>query len=124
VHLETVFSAYNNQPCVNCHLTETPQYKGGFLYDGPNSNTTVGEATVTLRPANGAPLTAVTGPDGMFFFGTPGTNTTAQQIPTPYTACVSKCPTPELCSLPNSHTTDADCGTCHDTYTEASVYLQ
>jgi len=124
VHLETVFSAYNNQPCVGCHVTETPQYKGGFLYDGPNSSTTVAEATVTLRPANGAPLTAVTGPDGMFFFGTVGTTTTARQIPTPFTACVSKCPTSEICSLPNEHTTDADCGTCHDTYTEPPVYLQ
>ena len=124
VHLEAVYSAYNNQPCVNCHSTETPQYKGGFLYDDPSGDTTVPEATVTIRPAAGPELTAVTGPDGMFFFGTVGITTTAQAIPTPYTACVSKCPTSEICSLPNEHITDADCGTCHDTYTESPVYLQ
>jgi hypothetical protein len=122
VHPESVYSA-RNAPCASCHLTETPQYKGGFLYEGPDSRTTVAEATVTLIPAQGPALTAVTGPDGMFFFGTVGINTTAQEIPAPYTACVSKCPTSEICSLPNEHTTDADCGTCHDSYTEDPVYL-
>ncbi len=124
IHLENIYSATANQPCVNCHLNVTPNYKGGFLYDAPDGTTTVAEATVTLRPATGTPLTAVTGPGGMFFFGTVGSTTTAQAIPVPYTACVSKCPTSEICSLPNQHTTDADCGTCHDTWTTDKVYLR
>jgi len=124
VHLEKIYSASANQPCVNCHQNVTPNYKGGFLYDAPDGTATVAEATVTLKPAAGAPLTAVTGPDGMFFFGTVGSTTTAQAIPFPYTACVSKCPTSEICSLPNQHTTDADCGTCHDTWTTGKVYLR
>ncbi|MBN2197447.1 MAG: carboxypeptidase regulatory-like domain-containing protein [Polyangiaceae bacterium] len=124
VHLEQVYSTTSNQPCVNCHLDVTPNYKGGFLYDGATSSTTIAEATITLKPASSPPLVAVTGPDGMFFFGTVGTTTTAQAIPTPYTACVSKCPTSEICSLENQHTTDADCGTCHNGTTTGKVYLR
>jgi hypothetical protein len=121
VHLEKLYSATSNQACASCHAN--PTYVGGYLYDGPTSTKTVAGATLTIKPASGTSLTAVTGPDGMFFFGTNGINTTAQTIPVPYTACVSKCPTATLCSETNKHTTNADCGTCHDTYTEKSVYL-
>ncbi len=122
VHLESGFSVANNQPCRNCHAD--PTFVGGYLYDGPTSTKTVAEATIVLKPASGAAVTTVTGPGGMFFFGTNAIKTTVQTIPTPYTACVSKCPTAELCSITNGHTTDADCGTCHDGSTEKSVYLR
>jgi hypothetical protein len=125
VHLESVYSTYNNQPCVNCHLSATPNYKGGFLYDGPDSTTTVAGATITLTPDDGsAPLTAIAGPDGMFFFGTYGQTTTADEIPTGYIACVSKCPTSAVCSAPGSHPTGDDCGTCHNGSTTGKVYLR
>lgn len=120
-HLESGFSVTNNQPCVNCH--ELP-YIGGYLYDGPTSSKTVAEATLVVTPASGTPLTAVTGPDGMFFFGTDATVTVPQAITAPYTACVSKCPTATVCSITNGHTTTADCGTCHDGTTTGKVYLQ
>jgi hypothetical protein len=122
VHLENVYSVTNLQPCTNCHAE--PDYIGGFLYDGPTSAKTVAEATIVLTPASGSPVTTVTGPDGMFFFGTNGITTTVQTIPTPYTACVSKCPTAAVCSITNGHTTNADCGTCHNNSTTDKVYLR
>jgi hypothetical protein len=121
VHLETVYSAYNNQPCTNCHAD--PDYIGGFLYDGPTSNRTVPEATVTLTSTNGTRLTAVTGPDGMYFFGRNDVITTPESLSPPFTPCVSKCPIGTICS-PTEHTTTADCGTCHDTYTRDKQYLR
>jgi hypothetical protein len=60
----------------------------------------------------------------MFFFGTNATKTVPQSIPTPYTACVSKCPTAAVCSKTNEHTTSADCGTCHDGSTTDKIYLK
>jgi len=124
VHLETVYSASSNQPCSGCHFAPKPAYTGGFLYDGPTGTNTVAEATIVLTPASGSPVTTVTGPGGMFFFGTNGITVTTQAIPTPYTACVSKCPTAAVCSLINQHTTSDDCGTCHDGSTTSKVYLQ
>ena len=125
VHLESVFSATNNQPCSGCHYPEKPPvYVGGFLYDDPAGAKTVAEATIVLTPATGSPVTTVTGPDGMFFFGTNGITVTTQTIPTPYTACVSKCPTAAVCSLTNQHLTGDDCGTCHDGSTTTKVYLK
>ena len=91
---------------VACQICHDLAYTGGFLYDGVNSTTTVAQATVTLTPASGAPpLTAVTGPDGMFYFE--GT------VPAPYSVCVSKCPD-TVCSEASTHSTSADCRTCHD----------
>lgn len=126
VHVESIYSATSNQPCSGCHFAPKPEYKGGYLYDGPTSSKTVAEATIVLTPTNGSPITTVTGPDGMFFFGTNGINTTTQSIPSSYTACVSKCPTVAVCSKtnPNAHITNADCGTCHDGSTTDRVYLK
>jgi hypothetical protein len=109
VHLETIYSAYNNLPCTGCHAD--PDYIGGFLYDGPTSMQTVAGATVTLTSANGT-LTAVTGPGGMYFFGKYSVNTTPDALSPPFKPCVSKCPIGTICS-PTDHTTTADCGTCH-----------
>lgn len=122
VHLESGFSVTNNQPCRNCHAE--PTYVGGYLYDGPTSSKIVAEATLELTGSNGSVVKTVTGPDGMFFFGTNAIKTTVQTIPVPYTACVSKCPTARVCSIKNEHTTDADCGTCHDGNTTDKVYLR
>jgi hypothetical protein len=124
VHLESVYSATSNQPCAGCHFAPKPVYVGGFLYDGPTSTKTVDGATIVLTPASGSAVTTVTGPGGMFFFGTNGTTVTPQTIPTPYTACVSKCPTSAVCSETNKHTTSDDCGSCHDGYTTSKVYLK
>jgi hypothetical protein len=120
VHLETVYSAANNLPCVGCHAD--PDFIGGFLYDGPTGIQTVAEATITLTPGNGSALTAVTGPDGMYFFGRNGITAVPESLPTPYTPCVSKCPTGTICS-PTQHTTNADCGTCHG-WTRDKLYLR
>lgn len=120
VHLPAI---YSESACVSCHSDPKPTYKGGYLFDGPNSTKPVAEATITLTPADGSPVTVVTGHDGMFFFGTPGTKTTTIDIPTPYTACVSKCPIGTICSKELEHTTDDDCAKCHDTFTEGRVYL-
>lgn len=124
VHAEKIYSATNNQPCAGCHFEPKPVYVGGFLYDGPTGTKTVSEATIVLTPSSGSPVTTVTGPDGMFFFGTNGITVSTQTIPTPYTACVSKCPTAAVCSLTNQHTTSDDCGTCHDGSTTTKVYLK
>jgi len=124
VHLETIYSATQNMACVYCHSNVTPSYKGGFLYDGPESTTTVEGATITLAPEDGSPpLTAVTGPGGMFFFGNYGTTTTASEIPAGYAPCVSKCPTSAICSTAAEHPNNADCGTCHNNLTTGKVYL-
>jgi hypothetical protein len=96
-------TSYDGQACWVCHGKGI--YTGGFLYDGVTSNTTVARATITLTPANGSPLTAVTGPGGMFYF--PGT------ISAPYTTCVSKCDQ-KVCSADGTHPTADDCRTCHD----------
>jgi hypothetical protein len=115
---------YGNQPCSGsgCHTAPKPVFKGGFLYEGPTSSTTVVEATITLTPAGGVPVTAVTGPDGMFFFGTVGATSTAKEFTAPYTACVSKCPL-SLCSIANGHTTTDDCQTANCHSPERKVYL-
>lgn len=94
---------YDDQECWICH--DKGKYTGGFLYDGMTSNTPVARATVTLTPKSGAPLTAVTGPFGLFYF--PGT------IKAPYTACVKKCQD-SICSADGTHTTPDDCRACHD----------
>lgn len=125
VHTERGYSTTQNRPCIGCHAIETPNYKGGFLYDGPEGTATVAEATVTLKPDDGSPaLTATTGPDGMFFFGDYGQTTSAAEIPAGYVACVSKCPTSEICSPAGTHPTNDDCGTCHDNATTGRVYLR
>lgn len=121
-HVERVFG---NQPCseVGCHSDPKPVFKGGYVYDGVTSSKTVAEATVTLTPKSGKAVTAVTGPDGMFFFGTIGSTSTAIEFAAPYTACVSKCPL-TVCSAKNSHTTTEDCQTsnCHNS--ELKIYLE
>jgi hypothetical protein len=121
-HNEPVFG---NQPCSGggCHRAPKTVFQGGFLYDGPTSTTTVGEATVTVTPSSGNPLKMVTGIDGMFFVGTIGDETTPVALTPPYTVCVSKCPT-TICSTKNGHTTTTDCQTsgCHDSYMK--VYLK
>jgi hypothetical protein len=94
---------YDTQACWVCH--DKGVYTGGFLYNGITSSTTVSNATVTLTPTSGSPLTAATGPGGMFYF--PGT------IAAPYTACVSKCES-KVCSAADTHTTPDDCRTCHN----------
>jgi hypothetical protein len=111
-----------NQPCANCHAE--PTYVGGYLYDSPRGSGTIAEATLELTGSDGTVVKTVSGPEGMFFFGTNGINTTVQAIPVPYTACVSKCPTSRLCSVTNGHTTNADCGTCHDASIDDNVYLR
>jgi hypothetical protein len=123
VHLS---SMYGTASCVadGCHGAPKPIYKGGYLFDGPTSKKTVAGATLKLIPKDGETVTAVTGPDGMFFFGSTGQKVTTKQIQTPYTACVSKCPTQEICSNPDEHTTDDDCAVCHDTYTTDKIYLR
>jgi hypothetical protein len=121
VHSEPIYNPKSNQPCIACH--ELP-YIGGYLYDGPTSAKTVAEATIEVIPESGSPLTAISGPDGMFFFGTNAAVTVPQALTAPYTACVSKCPTEKVCSIPNGHTTTADCGSCHDGSTADKVYLQ
>jgi hypothetical protein len=89
-----------------CQICHDLLYTGGFLYAGLDSDTPVAQATFTLTPVDGSPpLTAVTGPGGMFYF--PGT------VPAPYTICASKCPD-TVCFGPEEHATDADCRTCHD----------
>ncbi|HEY5958078.1 MAG TPA: hypothetical protein VIV60_16055, partial [Polyangiaceae bacterium] len=121
-HSEFVFG---NQPCSGsgCHRAPKPVFKGGFLYEGPDSTKTVADATVTLTQSNGTVTTAVTGPDGMFFFGTVGPTSVGKDYGAPYTACVSKCPL-KVCSANNEHTNSDDCVTCHDGSTTGKIYLK
>jgi hypothetical protein len=93
---------YDLQRCALCH---DATYVGGYVYDGITSNTAVSMATLTLTPANGVPITAVTGPGGMF--------RVVGNFTAPYTACVSKCPD-KACSAPSTHTTTEDCVVCHN----------
>lgn len=121
-HTEYVFG---NQPCSGsgCHNAPKPVFKGGFVYDGPDSTKTVADATITLTHSSGTVTNAVTGPDGMFFFGTVGSTSIAKDYPAPYTACVSKCPL-KVCSTSNGHTNADDCISCHDGTTTSKIYLQ
>ena len=110
-------------PCSygGCHTA--PAFLGGFVFDGITSDTSVAEATVTITPTSGTPLTAVTGPDGMFFLGTRnGATGTPFTLNAPYTTCVSKCPKMVCSSGTTNHTTAADCSTCHDSSNR--IYLQ
>jgi hypothetical protein len=110
-------------PCSygGCHTA--PEYKGGFVFDGVTSDTSVGEVTVTLTPSGGSPLTAVTGPDGMFFLGKRnGATGTPFTLSAPYIPCVSKCPKTLCSSDTTNHTTVQDCSNCHD-WTQR-IYLQ
>lgn len=93
-------AGYDTQPCSGCHAQ---LYTGGFVYD-PTGATTIPQATITITPTGGTPLTAVTGSTGMFYF--PGI------IPAPYEVCVSRCPD-TVCSPATDHPNAADCGTCH-----------
>jgi hypothetical protein len=108
--------SFGQQSCSigGCHCPPKPVFEGGFLYDGPASTKTVAEATVTLVPASGNPITVITGPDGMFFFGTVSAVSVAQALTAPYTVCVSKCPL-SVCSITNGHTTTENCQSsqCH-----------
>jgi hypothetical protein len=94
--------SYDSQSCRICHGNI---YTGGFLYDGVTSNRAVARATVTLTPKSGPPLTAVTGPGGMFYY--------SGIVKAPYTVCASKCQD-TVCSDAGTHTTTDDCRTCHD----------
>jgi hypothetical protein len=102
-------SGYDSEPCSSCHGTAL---KGGLVYDP--SGTTVAQATVTVTPANGTELSAVTTSSGMFVF--------RDSIAAPYVACVSKCPD-TVCSQATDHPTEADCGTCHDDVTTKKIHL-
>lgn len=108
--------SFGQQSCTigGCHGPPKPVFEGGFLFDGPTSTKTVAEATITIIPAGGPPIRVITGPDGMFFFGTVATVSVPQIIPLPYTACVSKCPL-TICSITNGHTTAENCqaSQCH-----------
>lgn len=95
------YPEYDGQTCATCHESS---YVGGYVYDGVSSSTPVSMATVTITPANGSPVVAVTGPGGMFQF--------KEGFTAPYTACVSKCPN-TLCSAKSTHTNTDDCAVCH-----------
>ncbi len=116
---------YGRQACASggCHLDPKPVYMGGYLYDDLTSSKTVAEATITLTQGNDPPVTAVTGPDGMFFFGTVGATSTPTTFKAPYTACVSKCPL-TICSKKDGHTTTGDCQTSDCHHSEYKVYLK
>jgi hypothetical protein len=109
VHSARLYDSSEN----DCRICHDATYTGGYVYDGLTSNTVVSMATVTITPVGGSPITAVTGPGGMFFLGDMGPPSVRIPLPAPYTACVSKCPT-TLCSA--SHATTDDCSTagCHD----------
>jgi len=123
-HWEPVFG---NQACSTggCHCPPKTVFKGGFLYDGPSSTTTVAQATVTLIPSSGTPIRMVSGVYGMFFVGTIGDTNTPLTIAAPYTACVSKCPL-NICSITNGHKTTGDCQTsdCHSSDNNMKVFLR
>jgi hypothetical protein len=91
-----------------------PEYKGGYLYNGVRGTTTVAEATLTITPLNGPPITVITGPDGMFFLGTiDGTTVTPYTLNAPYDVCVSKCPN-TVCAAAGTHPNADDCRICHN----------
>lgn len=98
----------------SCRICHDETYTGGYVYDGLTSATVVAQATVTITPANGTPIKAVTGPGGMFFLGEVGPPPSKRlPLTAPYTACVSKCPD-TVCSLPGTHPTADNCGDCHN----------
>jgi len=117
--------SFGQQPCSTggCHCPPKPVFQGGYLYEGPSSIRTVAEATITLVPSSGAPITVTTGPDGMFFFGTVSAVSVAQALTAPYTACVSKCPL-RVCSITNSHKTTEDCQTSNCHVSPLNVFLR
>jgi len=119
--------SFGQQPCSmgGCHCPPKPVFKGGYLYEGPTSGKTVAGATITLVSADGTAVTVITGPDGMFFFGTVASTSTSTAFTAPYTACVSKCPL-TLCSTTNGHKTTGDCQTsdCHGPDLSMKVYLR
>ncbi|MBN2197446.1 MAG: hypothetical protein JW751_32000 [Polyangiaceae bacterium] len=94
-------TSFDDQTCTTCHR---PGYLGGYVYDGVVSRTPVPQATLTITPEGGTPLAAVTGPGGFFQI--------LGDLAAPYQVCVSKCPD-TVCALKTSHTTAADCSTCH-----------
>jgi hypothetical protein len=99
------YPEYDGQTCANvfCHGAASG-YLGGYVYDGIASSVPVSMATITITPQGGVPITAVTGPGGMF--QVKGT------LSAPYTACVSKCPD-NACSSAVTHTNTDDCSSCH-----------
>lgn len=101
---------FDLQTCATCHVSS---YIGGYVYDGIASDTPVAMATLTLTPDNGAPITAVTGPGGMFQI--------VGKFSAPYQVCVSKCPQTR-CSSAASHPNTDDCVTCHDE--KQRIYLR
>lgn len=101
---------FDLQTCATCH---DPSYIGGYVYDGIVSDTPVAMATLTLTPDKGEPITAVTGPGGMFQI--------VGKLSAPYRVCVSKCPQTR-CSSAASHPNTDDCVTCHDE--KQRIYLK
>jgi hypothetical protein len=99
----------------DCRICHDSTYTGGYVYDGLTSNAVVSMATVTIQPAVGQTITAVTGPGGMFFLGEYGNGSKTVTVPftAPYTTCVSKCPK-TICSAAGTHTTTDSCGSCHN----------
>jgi len=93
-------AGYDTQPCSSCHGAALV---GGVIYD-PAGTARVAQATVTITPTDGGPLTAVTGSTGMFYFW--------DAIPAPYQVCVSRCPD-TICSTEADHQSGGDCATCH-----------
>lgn len=96
--------SYVEYDYVGCQICHNQEYTGAFLYDSITGGNAVAQATITLTPVDGSPVSAISGPDGMFYF--------EGLVPAPYTACVSKCPD-TVCSGPSSHPDQQDCRTCH-----------
>jgi hypothetical protein len=109
VHSARLYDTSEN----DCRICHDATYTGGYVYDGPTSNTAVPMATVTITPAGGSPITAVTGPGGMFCLGDMGPPSVRIPLTAPYTACVSRCPT-TLCSATHATTEDCSIAGCHD----------
>jgi hypothetical protein len=107
------YPEFDDQTCVTCHPTNAG-YIGGYVYDSVTGPNPVAMATVTITPNGGTPITAVTGPGGMFQFSAPFT--------APYTACVSKCPN-TVCSTAVSHPNTDDCATCHNSTTNLRIHV-
>jgi hypothetical protein len=98
----------------DCRWCHPMTYTGGYVYDGVTSNNVVSKATVTIKPATGNQITAVSGPGGMIFLGQyDASGTKTVPLTAPYTACVSKCPD-TACSDAGTHTNTDDCSTCHN----------
>ena len=105
----------------DCQICHDSTYTGGYVYDGVTSNNVVSMATVTIKPATGAQITAVSGPGGMIFLGQyDSSGVTTVPLTAPYTACVSKCPN-TACSDAGTHTNTDDCSTCHND--QLRIYL-